>query len=109
MSIAAIPASGQSINQSQLRGTVTDSSGAVVAGATVTITDVGTDIAQSTVSNSHGAYAFTALRASRYKLLAPRFGAAFLPTSSSRRPAKYVFPTPRSARMPAWAAVSASI
>jgi len=77
MLIAAIPASSQSINQSQLRGTVTDSSGAVIPGATVTMTDVGTNAAQSTVSNARGGYAFTALRASNYKLLvnAPTFGA----------------------------------
>ncbi len=66
----------QSINQSQLRGTVTDSSGAIIQGAKVTITDVGTNISQSTTSNSAGSYAFTALRASNYKLLveAPNFG-----------------------------------
>ena len=74
--IAAIPALGQSINQSQLRGTIADSSGAVIAGADITITDIGTNIAQSTVSNGRGAYAFTALKPSNYKLLvkAPTFG-----------------------------------
>lgn len=60
---------GQSINQSQLRGTVTDPSGAIISGATVTITDVGTNISQTTTSNRTGSYAFTALRASNYKLL----------------------------------------
>src|SRR5665213_2704624 len=66
----------QSINQSQLRGTVTDSSGAIIQGAKVTITDVGTNIAQTTTTNGTGAYAFTALRASNYKLQidAPNFG-----------------------------------
>ncbi|HEY5256329.1 MAG TPA: carboxypeptidase-like regulatory domain-containing protein [Acidobacteriaceae bacterium] len=66
----------QSINQTQLRGTVTDSSGAIVSGAKVTITDVGTNISQTTTSNASGSYAFTALRASNYKLLveAPAFG-----------------------------------
>ncbi|MGA8290686.1 MAG: carboxypeptidase-like regulatory domain-containing protein, partial [Acidobacteriaceae bacterium] len=66
----------QSINETQLRGTITDSSGAIVAGAKVTITDVGTNISQTTTSNSTGTYAFTALRASNYKLLveAPAFG-----------------------------------
>lgn len=65
----------QSINQSQLRGTITDPSGAVVQGATVTITDVGTNISQTTKSNGNGAYAFTALRASNYELtvVAPAF------------------------------------
>src|ERR1700723_2735380 len=73
---SAVPIVGQSINQTQIRGTITDSSGAVVAGATVIITDVGTNIAQSTVSNGHGGYAFTALRPSNYKLVvkAPTFG-----------------------------------
>ena len=66
---AAVLASGQAINQSQLRGTVTDSTGAVIAGAEVTITNIGTNISQSTVSNEHGGYAFTALKPSNYKLL----------------------------------------
>lgn len=67
----------QSINQTQIRGTITDSSGAIVLGAKVTITDVGTNISQTTTSNARGSYAFTALRASNYKLLveAPAFGA----------------------------------
>ncbi|MGC1783098.1 MAG: TonB-dependent receptor [Acidobacteriaceae bacterium] len=67
---------GQSINQTQLRGTITDSSGAIVPGAKITITDVGTNISQTTTSNASGSYAFTALRASNYKLLveAPAFG-----------------------------------
>ncbi|MGO8719865.1 MAG: carboxypeptidase regulatory-like domain-containing protein [Acidobacteriaceae bacterium] len=66
----------QSINQTQIRGTITDSSGAIVPGAKVTITDVGTNISQTTTSNDRGSYAFTALRASNYKLLveAPAFG-----------------------------------
>jgi len=67
--LAAIPALAQSLNQSQLRGTITDSSGAVISGATVTITDVGTNISESTVSTNRGAYAFTALKPSNYKLL----------------------------------------
>lgn len=66
----------QSINQTQIRGTITDSSGAIVPGAKVTITDIGTNISQTTTSNASGSYAFTALRASNYKLLveAPAFG-----------------------------------
>ena len=67
--LAVVPAVGQSVNQSQLRGTITDSSGAVVAGANVSITDIGTNISQSTISNSHGGYAFTALKPSNYQLL----------------------------------------
>ncbi len=59
----------QSINQTQISGTITDPSGAVVQGAKVTITDVGTNISQTTTSNGRGSYAFTALRPSNYKLL----------------------------------------
>ena len=67
--LAIVPAVSQSVNQSQLRGTITDSSGAVVAGAYVSITDIGTNISQFTLSNSHGGYAFTALKPSNYRLL----------------------------------------
>jgi hypothetical protein len=78
LGIASLPTIGpaQSINQAQIRGTVTDSSGAAIPGSSVTITDVGTNISQSTTSSASGAYAFTALRASNYKLLinSPGFG-----------------------------------
>ncbi len=71
----------QSINQTQIRGTVTDTSGAIIQGAKVTITDVGTNISQSTTTNSRGGYAFTALRASNYKLTveSPNFGTIVKP------------------------------
>lgn len=78
LGIACLPSAvwGQSINQAQIRGTITDSSGATIQGATVTITDVGTNISQTTTSNRTGAYAFTALVASNYKMLidSPGFG-----------------------------------
>ena len=75
LSLAA-PLLAQSINQTQLRGTIADSTGAVVAGASVTITDVGTNSAHSTKSDARGGYAFTALKPSTYKLIvaAPGFG-----------------------------------
>jgi hypothetical protein len=74
--LTSLPVLGQSINQSQLRGTITDSSGAVVAGARATIINIGTNISQTTVSDGRGGYAFTALKPSNYKLLveAPTFG-----------------------------------
>ena len=52
-----------------MRGTITDSSKAVVPGAKVTITDIGTTIEQSVMSDARGSYAFTALNPSNYKLL----------------------------------------
>jgi hypothetical protein len=59
----------QSNDQGQIRGTVSDSSEALVPGAHITLTDTGTNVAQKTTSNSHGLYVFTALPASHYKML----------------------------------------
>ena len=67
---------GQSNEQGQIRGTVSDSSGAVIQGAHVVLTDTGTNVSQKTTSNDHGSYIFTALPASNYRMLidAPGFG-----------------------------------
>jgi len=81
--IAAILASaisvwGQGAYRAQLRGVVSDASGAVVAHATVTIRDVGTNIASSAVTDDKGSYFFTDLRPSTYavKVEASGFRAA---------------------------------
>jgi len=49
-------------------GTVTDPSGAIVAGATVTITNVGTNIAVKTTSDSSGEYVVTPLEVGKYSV-----------------------------------------
>ena len=56
-------------------GTVSDPSGAVVPGATITVTDMGTGAARSTTSNQQGAYSLSAMRPSQYKITveAPAF------------------------------------
>jgi hypothetical protein len=59
---------GQSSNQAQLHGTVTDTSGAVIPGAKVTITNQGTNISVTTRTNSKGTYLFTALSPATYRL-----------------------------------------
>ncbi len=64
----------QSSEQGQMRGTVSDSSGAVIPNARVTLTDTGTNISQHTVSNEHGLYIFTALPASNYHMLVEATG-----------------------------------
>ena len=51
-----------------LTGTVTDSSGAVVAGANVTITNQGTGIQSHTTTSSAGTYAVTGLTPGQYSL-----------------------------------------
>lgn len=60
---------GQSSTEAVVRGTIADRSGAVIPGATVTLTNVDTNIAQSTVTSQSGDYAFRALSAATYKLL----------------------------------------
>src|SRR5271169_1857013 len=49
-------------------GTVTDPSGAIVAGATVTITNTGTNIAFKTTSNSSGEFVVTPLEVGKYSV-----------------------------------------
>ena len=60
---------GQSNDQGLIRGTVSDSRGAVIPGANVTLTDVGTNVSEKTTSNDHGIYVFTGLRAANYRML----------------------------------------
>lgn len=76
-----LSSNAQSNDQGQVRGTVSDSSGAVIPHAAVTLTDTGTNVSQKTVSNEHGLYVFTALPASNYRMLieAPGFGAVAKP------------------------------
>jgi hypothetical protein len=57
---------GQGSYRAQLRGVVTDTSGAVVANARVTITDAGTNISSSVNTDEKGEYHLTGLRPSTY-------------------------------------------
>ena len=59
-------ANGQGL--STINGTITDPSGAVVAGANITMTEVDTRLARTTVSNQDGLYVLTGLRPTRYTL-----------------------------------------
>ncbi len=74
--IGILPASGQSTNEAVLTGTISDSTGAVIVGAQVTLTDVGTNIVRKAVTDEKGAYDFRALPPAVYKMLvdAPGFG-----------------------------------
>src|ERR1700722_13721739 len=64
--LSATASFGQGSYEAQVRGTVTDQSGAVVVNATVAITNVGTDIAQTAHTDEHGQYFFTGLRPAIY-------------------------------------------
>lgn len=52
--------------QGGLRGTITDAGKAVVPNAKVTLTDAGTKLSRSTLTNNEGAYVFTAVDPATY-------------------------------------------
>jgi len=60
--------------RAQLRGTVSDTAGAVMPNATVTITDTGTGISSHALTDNKGEYFFTGLRPSTYSVKADARG-----------------------------------
>src|SRR6202795_5056722 len=56
------------VDAGAILGTVTDASGSAVHGATVTLTNEGTNAALSTVTGNDGGYKFTPVRIGNYKL-----------------------------------------
>ena len=67
MMLASVTAFAQ-LESGAVNGTVTDRSGAFVAGAKVTITDVGTNVSQNAISSDHGAFHFAPLKPAQYRL-----------------------------------------
>src|SRR5271165_6123271 len=65
---------GQASYTAQVRGVVTDQTGALVAKATVTITNDGTNITQSAHTDEHGQYFFSGMRPSVYTIKAQATG-----------------------------------
>ncbi|MGA9541949.1 MAG: carboxypeptidase-like regulatory domain-containing protein [Candidatus Sulfotelmatobacter sp.] len=66
----AILVAAQGSYRAQLRGVVSDATGAVVHNATVTITDAGTNISNVAHTDDKGEYFFTGLRPSTYSVKA---------------------------------------
>lgn len=66
----------QTAVNSALSGTVQDASGGVIAGATVQLTNTGTNAVRETTTSGTGAYAFTNLGVGTYKLEVKRDGYA---------------------------------
>ncbi|MGB7438626.1 MAG: TonB-dependent receptor [Candidatus Acidiferrum sp.] len=64
------------VDTGSISGTVSDSSGAVVAGATITLTNTATGLALQTTSDSDGRYRFSAVRIGTYTLTAESKGFA---------------------------------
>src|SRR5262245_27715144 len=65
--LLALPAVAQRITAS-IRGTVTDQSGGVMAGAKVTVTNEGTGLTRSADTNTAGNYSFSELPVGSYKV-----------------------------------------
>jgi len=65
--LAAITGSAQTVTGS-VRGTITDPSGAIVAGANVTVTNTATGVNTSATTNSAGEYSIRFLQIGQYKL-----------------------------------------
>ncbi len=72
LALCALPAHAQ--YGASLQGTVTDSTGALVPGATLTLTDKETGRKLTTQSNSAGTFVFNALGPSNYTIEATRDG-----------------------------------
>ena len=71
--LSALPLRGQAVKAS-LVGTVTDSSGAVVPGAEITITEVNTNFSRSATTNESGYYVFSNLNPGVYRVEAKLTG-----------------------------------
>jgi hypothetical protein len=65
---ASVFVHGQGTDLGTIRGTVTDSSGALVAKATVTVLDLATNTPRTTTTNSNGEYQMFGLRSGTYKV-----------------------------------------
>src|SRR5205085_10739214 len=67
--LASVPSAfAQTSTSATLRGTVKDPQGAVVSGATVTVTSERTKEERKTVTNEEGGYVFTALTPDTYTI-----------------------------------------
>ncbi|HXI28276.1 MAG TPA: carboxypeptidase-like regulatory domain-containing protein, partial [Vicinamibacterales bacterium] len=69
VAVATTPLTAQTI-RGALTGTVTDASGAMVPGATVTVTNQDTGISDSSISNAQGGYTFPLVQPGRYQIAA---------------------------------------
>ncbi len=66
LSLVTVPANGQGVDTALLRGTVKDSSGAVIPGVTVTMTNVATGVSEKRPTDQAGRFLFADLKAATY-------------------------------------------
>jgi protocatechuate 3,4-dioxygenase beta subunit len=67
VAVLCLPACGQTVDTAVV-GTVSDNSGAVIAGATVTVSSPSTGIEKKAVTKSTGEYSFTYLTPGTYDI-----------------------------------------
>src|SRR5256884_3611685 len=72
--LISVPAWSQASYTAQIRGVVKDQSGALVANATITITNDATGISETSGSDDHGLYVLTGLRPAVYTIKADAVG-----------------------------------
>jgi hypothetical protein len=73
-SVLLIPAAYAQVDAGGIRGTVTDSSGALVSGAKVTLTSEGSGLSSEATTASDGNYAFTPIKIGSYTLVVEAAG-----------------------------------
>jgi len=66
--LCTLPAVAQTVVNGDVSGTITDAAGAVVSGATVTITDATVGKTQSATTSATGLYRFSFLKPGDYKV-----------------------------------------
>jgi hypothetical protein len=71
---AIVPASAQSLISGDITGTVTDSSGAVIVNATVTLTSIDEGGVHTEKTNSSGVYRFSLLKPGHYSVVVSQTG-----------------------------------
>jgi hypothetical protein len=71
---SAVPVWAQSTSTGTVVGVISDASGAVVAGATVTLTDTSTNNARSSVTNAAGRYTFVDVSPGIYNMAVSKTG-----------------------------------
>ena len=68
LAVLSAPIFAQSTYTAQLTGVVTDSSGGIIGGAKIILTDAATEVASNTVTDSHGVFVFTGIRPATYSI-----------------------------------------
>lgn len=64
----SLPVFAQSITSGAVTGTITDPAGAAIPNASVTLTNIGTNVSQTTTTNADGSYRFAFLPPGTYKV-----------------------------------------